>query len=160
MFYINCGEDLHLVGASPECLCKVEERVVTNHALAGTVRRGKTAAGESRSIFLEFSLSSADDVFPEDVILAETLLASVKDRAEHVMLVDLARNDVNRVCKPETVQVDSLMQIEKFSHVMHITSQVSGVLREGLTRSVSTPSLPLAENHFVWSTHSFFQLQI
>lgn len=50
------------------------------------------------------------------------------------MLVDLARNDVNRVCRPETVKVDSLMQVEKFSHVMHLTSQVSGTLREGLTR--------------------------
>lgn len=72
----------------------------------------------------------------EDKKLAATLLASLKDRAEHVMLVDLARNDVNRVCKPETVKVDSLMQVEKFSHVMHLTSQVSGVLREGLNRFV------------------------
>lgn len=69
-------------------------------------------------------------------MLSASLLASLKDRAEHVMLVDLARNDVNRVCKPETVKVDSLMQVEKFSHVMHLTSQVSGELREGLTRSV------------------------
>jgi len=50
------------------------------------------------------------------------------------MLVDLARNDVNRVCKPETVQVDHLMQVQKFSHVIHLTSQVSGILRDGLTR--------------------------
>ncbi|CEQ39769.1 SPOSA6832_01327, partial [Sporobolomyces salmonicolor] len=115
MFYIDCGNDLRLVGASPECLCKVENGgKVTNHAIAGTVRRGKTAE--------------------EDLALSGELLASVKDRAEHVMLVDLARNDINRVCKPETVQVDSLMQVEKFSHVMHLTSQVSGMLREGLTR--------------------------
>jgi anthranilate synthase component 1 len=65
----------------------------------------------------------------EDAELAAQLAASVKDRAEHVMLVDLARNDINRVCKPETVVVDSLMQVEKFSHVMHLTSQVSGMLR-------------------------------
>lgn len=71
----------------------------------------------------------------EDEKLAEGLLASVKDRAEHVMLVDLARNDVNRVCRPETVKVDSLMQVEKFSHVMHLTSQVTGKLRDGLNRS-------------------------
>ena len=70
----------------------------------------------------------------EDDELAAGLLASLKDRAEHVMLVDLARNDVNRVCQPQTVKVDSLMQVEKFSHVMHLTSQVSGLLREGLTR--------------------------
>lgn len=75
----------------------------------------------------------------EDEILSATLLASIKDRAEHVMLVDLARNDVNRVCRPETVKVDSLMQVEKFSHVMHLTSQVSGLLREGLTRYVLLP---------------------
>lgn len=70
----------------------------------------------------------------EDEVLAAGLLASLKDRAEHVMLVDLARNDVNRVCQPATVKVDSLMQVEKFSHVMHLTSQVSGKLRDGLTR--------------------------
>ncbi|KAK4048717.1 anthranilate synthase component 1 [Microbotryomycetes sp. JL221] len=114
MFYVDCGDGLRLVGASPECLCKVEKNVVTNHAIAGTVKRGKTSA--------------------EDEELAAGLLASLKDRAEHVMLVDLARNDVNRVCQPQTVKVDSLMQVEKFSHVMHLTSQVSGLLREGLTR--------------------------
>ncbi|KAI5476491.1 anthranilate synthase component I [Pseudohyphozyma bogoriensis] len=114
MFYIDCGEGVRLVGASPECLCKVEKNVVTNHAIAGTIKRGKTAE--------------------EDEKLAEVLRNSLKDRAEHVMLVDLARNDVNRVCQPATVKVDSLMQVEKFSHVMHLTSQVSGVLREGLTR--------------------------
>lgn len=72
----------------------------------------------------------------EDKILAEQLSASEKDRAEHIMLVDLARNDVNRVCKPDTVVVDHLMQIQKFSHVIHLTSQVSGMLRDGMTRWV------------------------
>jgi len=115
MFYINCGQSVQLIGASPECLCKVSPGgVVENHAIAGTIRRGKNLA--------------------EDEVLAKELLGSIKDRAEHVMLVDLARNDVNRVCRPETVNVDSLMAVEKFSHVMHLTSQVSGVLREGLTR--------------------------
>lgn len=115
MFYVNCGGSLQLVGASPECLCKVSPGgVVENHAIAGTIKRGKT--------------------LQEDAELAQELQNSIKDRAEHVMLVDLARNDVNRVCKPETVNVDSLMQVEKFSHVMHLTSQVSGVLRDGLTR--------------------------
>lgn len=114
MFYVDCGDGLRLVGASPECLCKVDKNVITNHAIAGTVHRGKN--------------------LEEDEVLAAGLRASLKDRAEHVMLVDLARNDVNRVCQPSTVKVDSLMQVEKFSHVMHLTSQVSGVLRDGLTR--------------------------
>ncbi|KJA20218.1 hypothetical protein HYPSUDRAFT_68622 [Hypholoma sublateritium FD-334 SS-4] len=113
MFYLDCG-DLQIVGASPETLCKVEKNVVYNHAIAGTVKRGKTPE--------------------EDEKLGALLLASEKDRAEHIMLVDLARNDVNRVCQPRTVKVDNLMNVEKFSHVIHLTSQVSGLLREGLTR--------------------------
>ncbi|KAI5451951.1 anthranilate synthase component 1 [Naganishia albida] len=113
MFYLDCDE-VQLVGASPETLCKVENRKVYNHAIAGTVKRGKTAK--------------------EDEELGKGLLASDKDRAEHIMLVDLARNDVNRVCKPETVKVDELMKVEKFSHVIHLTSQISGQLRDGKTR--------------------------
>ncbi|KDQ18477.1 hypothetical protein BOTBODRAFT_28849 [Botryobasidium botryosum FD-172 SS1] len=113
MFFVDCG-DLQLVGASPETLCRVAKNKVYNHAIAGTVRRGKTPE--------------------EDVVLGKQLLESEKDRAEHIMLVDLARNDVNRVCRPETVKVDHLMQLEKFSHVMHLTSQVSGVLRDEKTR--------------------------
>jgi anthranilate synthase component I len=72
--------------------------------------------------------------FKEDEKLGAILLGSEKDRAEHIMLVDLARNDVNRVCQPSTVKVDHLMKLEKFSHVIHLTSQVSGILRDGLTR--------------------------
>ncbi|KAF9466312.1 ADC synthase [Collybia nuda] len=113
MFYLDCG-DLQIVGASPETLCKVEKNVVYNHAIAGTTKRGKTPE--------------------EDEKLGAILLASEKDRAEHIMLVDLARNDVNRVCQPKTVKVDHLMKVEKFSHVIHLTSQVSGTLRDGLTR--------------------------
>ncbi|TFK42944.1 ADC synthase [Crucibulum laeve] len=113
MFYLDCG-DLQIVGASPETLCKVEKNIVYNHAIAGTIKRGKTAE--------------------EDEKLGAILLASEKDRAEHIMLVDLARNDVNRVCQPKTVKVDHLMKVEKFSHVIHLTSQVSGSLREGQTR--------------------------
>ncbi|KAI0797812.1 ADC synthase [Abortiporus biennis] len=113
MFYVDCG-DLQLVGASPETLCKVEKNKVYNHAIAGTIRRGKTPE--------------------EDEKLGAELLNSEKDRAEHIMLVDLARNDVNRVCQPKTVQVDHLMRLDKFSHVIHLTSQVSGLLREGKTR--------------------------
>ncbi|TFK64077.1 anthranilate synthase component [Pluteus cervinus] len=113
MFYLDCG-DLQIVGASPETLCKVQKNVVFNHAIAGTTKRGKTPE--------------------EDEKLGAELLASEKDRAEHIMLVDLARNDVNRVCDPKTVKVDHLMRVEKFSHVIHLTSQVSGTLREGLSR--------------------------
>ncbi|GLB35368.1 putative anthranilate synthase component I, N terminal region [Lyophyllum shimeji] len=113
MFFLDCG-DLQIVGASPETLCKVEKNVVYNHAIAGTIKRGKTPE--------------------EDEKLGAELLASEKDRAEHIMLVDLARNDVNRVCQPKTVKVDHLMKVEKFSHVIHLTSQVSGLLREGKTR--------------------------
>lgn len=113
MFYLDCG-DVQLVGASPETLCKVTKRKVYNHAIAGTVKRGKNDK--------------------EDAVLGAELLASEKDRAEHIMLVDLARNDVNRVCKPETVNVDELMRLEKFSHVMHITSEITGTLRDDQSR--------------------------
>jgi len=87
---------------------------VYNHAIAGTTKRGRNP--------------------DEDKLFGEQLAASEKDRAEHIMLLDLARNDVNRVCKPESVKVDQLMQVQKFSHVIHLTSQVSGRLRDGLTR--------------------------
>ncbi|KAJ7219112.1 ADC synthase [Mycena pura] len=113
MFYLDCG-DFQIVGASPETLCKVQKNVVFNHAIAGTTKRGET--------------------LDEDEKLGAALLASEKDRAEHIMLVDLARNDVNRVCQPKTVKVDHLMNLEKFSHVIHLTSQVSGTLREDKTR--------------------------
>ena len=115
LFYIDCDE-FQLVGASPELLVKSEAdgRTVITHPIAGTVRRGKDAAGDER--------------------LADELRSSLKDRAEHVMLVDLARNDINRVCDPHTTNVDRLMAVEKFSHVQHLVSQVSGVLRDGMTR--------------------------
>ncbi|GBE82412.1 anthranilate synthase component [Sparassis latifolia] len=113
MFYLDCGS-LQIVGASPETLCKVQNNKVFNHAIAGTIRRGQT--------------------IEEDERLGAELLSSEKDRAEHIMLVDLARNDVNRVCQPKTVKVDHLMRLEKFSHVTHLTSQVSGILREDKTR--------------------------
>jgi anthranilate synthase component 1 len=112
MFYVNL-DDFQIVGASPEMLTKVENRTVYTHPIAGTRKRGKTAQ--------------------EDKALAEDLLSDVKERAEHVMLVDLGRNDCNRVCKPESVQVDKLMEIEMYSHVMHIVSNVSGKLRDGMT---------------------------
>ncbi|KAK5116084.1 anthranilate synthase component 1 [Meristemomyces frigidus] len=115
LFYLECA-DFHIVGASPELLVKADAdtgRIIT-HPIAGTVKRGATP--------------------DEDTRLANTLRASLKDRAEHVMLVDLARNDVNRVCDPRTTRVDKLMVVQKFSHVQHLVSEVSGVLREGKSR--------------------------
>lgn len=112
MFYVNM-KDFTVVGASPEMLTKVQDRVAYTHPIAGTRKRGKTPA--------------------EDEALAKDLLSDIKERAEHVMLVDLGRNDVNRICKPESVKVDKLMQIEYYSHVMHIVSNVSGTLRDDKT---------------------------
>ncbi|KAG0005031.1 hypothetical protein BGZ65_012133 [Modicella reniformis] len=112
MFYLDL-KDFTLVGASPEMLVKVQGQTVYTHPIAGTRKRGTT---------------------PEkDIALGEELLADPKERAEHIMLVDLGRNDVNRICKPETVKVDSLMHLERYSHVMHIVSNVSGTLRDGKT---------------------------
>ena len=113
LFYIDC-EDFQLVGASPELLVKSEKGRIITHPIAGTVARGR---GEK-----------------ETAELAAQLKDSIKDRAEHVMLVDLARNDINRVCDPFTTNVDRLMVVERFSHVQHLVSQVSGVLRPGQTR--------------------------
>jgi anthranilate synthase component 1 len=113
MFYLDMG-DFQIVGASPELLVRVEDGVVTNHPIAGTRPRGATPE--------------------EDERLAKELLADEKERAEHIMLVDLGRNDVGRVTKPGTVKVDSLMHIERYSHVMHIVSHVSGKLRDDRTR--------------------------
>ena len=115
LFYISC-KDFHLVGASPELLIKKDpqtSRIIT-HPIAGTVKRGRT--------------------YIEDEEFASQLRASLKDRAEHVMLVDLARNDINRICEPTSTRVDRLMVVEKFSHVQHLVSQVSGLLRTGQTR--------------------------
>ncbi|KAI0598785.1 anthranilate synthase component I [Biscogniauxia sp. FL1348] len=113
LFYINC-KDFQIVGASPELLVKEEDGRIITHPIAGTVKRGGTPE--------------------EDERLAAELRGSLKDRAEHVMLVDLARNDINRVCDPLTTRVDRLMVVEKFSHVQHLVSQVSGVLRPGQSR--------------------------
>ncbi|KAF2664133.1 putative anthranilate synthase component I [Microthyrium microscopicum] len=113
LFFIDC-EDFQIIGASPEVLVKSEQGRIITHPIAGTVKRGATAQ--------------------EDDALAEELKNSLKDRAEHVMLVDLARNDVNRVCDPLSTRVDRLMIVQRFSHVQHLTSEVSGVLRPGKTR--------------------------
>ncbi|KAG5945609.1 anthranilate synthase component 1 [Claviceps pazoutovae] len=113
LFYVNC-KDFQIVGASPELLVKSEAGRIITHPIAGTVKRGSTPE--------------------EDQRLADELSSSLKDRAEHVMLVDLARNDINRVGDPYSVRVDRLMVVEKFSHVQHLVSQVSGVLRPEKTR--------------------------
>ncbi|RIB15086.1 anthranilate synthase component I [Gigaspora rosea] len=113
LFYIDVN-DFQIVGASPELLVKVEDDIVYTHPIAGTRKRGRTKE--------------------EDEMLAKELLDDPKERSEHIMLVDLGRNDVNRVCQPQTVKVDSLMHIERYSHVMHIVSQVSGKLRPDKTR--------------------------
>ncbi len=102
-----------LVGASPEIHVRAEDRKVELRPIAGTRRRGKTAA--------------------EDAALAAELLADPKERAEHVMLVDLGRNDLGRVCDFGTVKVKDLMVIERYSHVMHIVSQVEGRLSSDKT---------------------------
>jgi|DewCreStandDraft_2_1066082.scaffolds.fasta_scaffold00026_28 anthranilate synthase component 1 len=112
MFYLDLG-GFQLVGASPELLVQVENRIVRTRPLAGTRRRGRTEE--------------------EDAALRAELLADEKERAEHIMLVDLGRNDLGRVCKPGTVKVTRLMDVEKYSHVMHIVSEVEGVLRDELT---------------------------
>jgi len=113
MFYLDFGE-FQVVGASPEMLVRVEDGVAYTHPIAGTRPRGATPEEDDR--------------------LAAELLADEKERAEHIMLVDLGRNDIGRVAKPGTVTVDRLMEIEKYSHVMHIVSNVSGRLDEGKTR--------------------------
>jgi len=113
MFFLALGGEQHVVGTSPEKLVQVEERRVETRPLAGTRRRGADPA--------------------EDRKLEKELLSDLKERAEHVMLVDLGRNDVGRVARPGTVSVDRLMEVERYSHVMHISSSVSGQLREGRT---------------------------
>src|SRR4051812_7409366 len=102
-----------LIGSSPEILCRVMDGHVTSRPLAGTRRRGETPE--------------------EDAALEKELLADPKERAEHIMLVDLHRNDVGRVAKIGSVKIDDVMTVERYSHVMHITSNVTGELAEGMT---------------------------
>jgi len=114
MAYFNFG-NWQLIGSSPEVMVKVEQRedgkrLATLRPIAGTRRR------------------SADPA--TDAVLAEELLADPKERSEHVMLVDLARNDLGRVCQPGTVQLKDLMVVERYSHVMHLVSEVQGQLQE------------------------------
>ncbi len=110
MFYLEAGE-VKLVGSSPEILVKLEGSTATVRPIAGTRPRGKNDKEEKR--------------------LEKSLLDDEKERAEHIMLVDLGRNDLGRVCKPGSVKVTELMTIEKYSHVMHIVSNVEGTLKSG-----------------------------
>ncbi len=112
MFLLR-SPSVSLVGSSPEIMVRVEDGFTTIRPLAGTRQRGKT------------------DV--EDRALAEELLADPNERAEHVMLIDLARNDVGRVSQYGSVGLSDVMVVERYSHVMHITSNVTGRLREGVT---------------------------
>jgi anthranilate synthase component 1 len=111
MYFLDFG-DFQIAGASPEPLLTVSGRHVSTKPIAGTRPRG-TSPEDDRRIEAE-------------------LLADEKERAEHVMLVDLGRNDLGRVCEYGSVKVDELMEIESYSHVMHIVSSVSGTLREGV----------------------------
>lgn len=111
MYYLDYNDEM-IIGASPEMLVRVEKRRVTTVPIAGTRPRGKTRA--------------------QDELYAQDLLGDAKERAEHTMLVDLARNDLGRVCRFGSVEIPEFMSIEKFSHVQHIVSTVSGVLKDNL----------------------------
>jgi anthranilate synthase component 1 len=111
MYFLDFG-DFEVAGASPEPLITVSGRSVSTRPIAGTRPRGTSAE--------------------EDRVIAEDLLADAKERAEHVMLVDLGRNDLGRVCEYGTVRVGDFMAVENYSHVMHIVSSVTGTLRRGI----------------------------
>ncbi len=112
MYYLDFGE-LKVIGSSPEVLVRVEGGRIETRPIAGTRPRGRDPQ--------------------EDQRLAEDLLSDEKERAEHLMLVDLARNDIGRVSESGSVRVEDFMRIEKYSHVMHIVSDVTGTLRKGLS---------------------------
>jgi anthranilate synthase component 1 len=113
MYYLHL-DDFYIVGASPELLVRVEDGTVSTHPIAGTRRRGKDAV--------------------EDMALEEELRHDEKERAEHIMLVDLGRNDIGRISEPGTVEATQLMDVERYSHVMHLVSHVQGRLRPGLSQ--------------------------
>lgn len=112
MFFLDYGS-FQIIGASPEILVRVEDGEVVTRPLAGTRRR------------------SGDP--DEDLALEAELKADPKERAEHIMLVDLGRNDIGRVAEPGSVEVSDLMNVERYSHVMHLVSHVKGKLRKGLS---------------------------
>ena len=110
MYYLTLG-DMDIVGSSPEILVREQQNTVTVRPIAGTRPRGRSQQ--------------------EDNLLEQELLADDKEKAEHIMLVDLGRNDIGRVCNFGSVEVDNLMMIERYSHVMHIVSNVIGQLSAG-----------------------------
>lgn len=112
MFYLNF-DNMQVIGSSPEILVKIEDTKVTLRPIAGTIHRGKSIS--------------------EDNELSEKLLNDPKEKAEHIMLVDLGRNDLGKISKYGTVNVEDFMIIEKYSHVMHIVSNIVSELKEGLT---------------------------
>jgi anthranilate synthase component 1 len=112
MYYMDLG-DFHIVSSSPEILARLDNGDVTVRPLAGTRRRGSNEA--------------------EDKSLEVELLADPKEIAEHLMLIDLGRNDIGRVCKVGSVNVTEIMVVERYAHVMHIASHVEGRIRDGLT---------------------------
>jgi len=112
MYYLQMG-DSHIVGASPEMLVRVEDGTVETHPIAGTLPRGRTP--------------------DEDEVIEQALLNDEKERAEHVMLVDLGRNDIGRVSQPGTVTVKDFMIVERYSHVMHLVSRVEGKLKRDMS---------------------------
>ncbi len=117
------GNDFNVVGSSPETLIRVEDGMAMTYPIAGSRPRGKNDQ--------------------EDQRLVRELLADPKERSEHIMLVDLSRNDLSRVCDPETVTVTRLMEIKKFSHIMHIASEVTGRVRSDLNAfDVFTSAFP------------------
>lgn len=112
MYFLNFKE-FSIIGSSPEMLVRVEHGVVETRPIAGTRRRGKS--------------------LEEDKRLEQELLQDPKERAEHLMLVDLGRNDLGRICGFGSVEVDQFMEVERYSHVMHIVSNIRGTLRSGMT---------------------------
>ncbi len=111
MFFLDFT-DFHIIGASPEILVRVEDGMVMTRPLAGTRPRGKSPS--------------------EDAMLEQELRSDEKERAEHIMLVDLGRNDIGRVSEPGTVEVSELMDVERYSHVMHLVTHVQGRLRHDM----------------------------
>lgn len=113
MFLLRFSEDFTLIGASPEMMVRLEDGIATTRPIAGSRPRGETPQRDNE--------------------LAEEMLADPKERSEHIMLVDLGRNDLGRVCEYGSVKVTDMMYVERYSHIMHIVSNVQGKLRKGLS---------------------------
>lgn len=112
--YLLDYDEYQVIGSSPEILVSIKDNIITTNPIAGTRKRGST--------------------YSEDLLLEEELKSDTKELAEHVMLVDLSRNDVGKVSKISTVEVKEFMKVERFSHVMHITSKVTGELNDDIDK--------------------------